>query len=142
MNFPDIATPFHHSGMPAFVHLPGCNLLRDPVRYLLDIGPNNICQDDCQAPKRKGSKCHKEHFLITSEFGEVQLGWRYWQGTVMLAEAGAVTLPHLDKWGFGTWISCLEGEIRLAWLSKPGNKQLETLLKREDAVEGRWWFKV
>ncbi|RMX99069.1 hypothetical protein D0868_09739 [Hortaea werneckii] len=117
--FLDIANPFHHSGMPGFVQSPQCNLLRDTMRYLLDVSPNNICQRSCKQRKANGGKCCEKHFLTTEEFTEVQQGWRAWQGTLLLSEAGAVTAPHFDKWGFGTWIS-----------------------SGEDYIEGRWVFKV
>ncbi|KAK5119456.1 hypothetical protein LTR85_007556 [Meristemomyces frigidus] len=128
--------------MPHFVQTPSCNLLRDVMRYLLDVGPNSICQDSCKGRKATNGKCCKKHFLTPKEFGELQLGWRHWAGTVMLAEAGALTLPHFDKWGLGTHISCLEGEIGFAWLSQPTDEQLVSVLQKPDEVEGRWLFKV
>ena len=54
----------------------------------------------------------------------------------MLAEAGALTQPHFDSFGFGTFLVCAEGEIGFAWsvncLDKPGGV---------DASD-RWVYKV
>lgn len=140
-NFPDVASPFHTSGMPDFVQTPACNLLRDVMRYLLDVSPVNICQDDCKG-KKAANRCCNKHFLTTGEFAELQQGWRHWQGSVMLAEAGALTLPHVDKWGFGTFLSCLEGEMGFAWLSHTSDEQLEAVLAGTDAPDEEWLFKV
>ncbi|KAI6819173.1 hypothetical protein KC366_g10234 [Hortaea werneckii] len=95
--FLDIANPFHHSGMPVFVQSPQCNLLRDTMRYLLDVSPVNICQRSCKRREANSGRCCAKHFLTTEEFTEVQQGWRAWQGAVLLSEAGAVTAPHFDK---------------------------------------------
>ncbi|KAI7227748.1 hypothetical protein KC330_g8240 [Hortaea werneckii] len=140
--FLDIANPFHHPGMPVFVQSPQCNLLRDTMRYLLDLSPNNICQRSCKERKANGGKCCEKHFLTTEEFTEVQQGWRAWQGTLLLSEAGAVTAPHFDKWGFGTWISCWEGEIGFGWLTAPDEAHRKAIVAGEDYIEGRWVFKV
>ncbi|KAI6871559.1 hypothetical protein KC323_g1850 [Hortaea werneckii] len=140
--FLDIANPFHHSGMPAFVQSPQCNLLRDTMRYLLDVSPDNICQQSCEGRNANSGRCCVKHFLTTEEFTEVQQGWRAWQGAVLLSEAGAVTAPHFDKWGFGTWISCWEGEIGFGWLTTPEEAHLQAIVAGEDYIEGRWLFKV
>ncbi|KAI6821965.1 hypothetical protein KC340_g12669 [Hortaea werneckii] len=140
--FLDIANPFHHSGMPVFVQSPQCNLLRDTMRYLLDVSPVNICQRSCKRREANSGRCCAKHFLTTEEFTEVQQGWRAWQGAVLLSEAGAVTAPHFDKWGFGTWISCWEGEIGFGWLTAPEKTHLQAIVAGEDYIEGRWMFKV
>lgn len=113
-NFADIPSPFPHSGSPVFVQSQQCNLLRDVMRHLLDIEPRDICHTECS--DRRDGRCCDKHFLTTEEFVQVQNDWRQWQGTIMLAEAGALTLPHFDMWAFGTWITCLEGEMGFAWL--------------------------
>lgn len=140
-NLPDIPFPFHVPSIPSFVQTVGCNLLGDIMRHLLDVSPNNICPDSCKDRPEAG-KCCKAHFLTTEEFGELQQGWRMWQCTVMLAEAGALTDVHHDKWGFGTWISCVEGEIGFAWLSRPTTDELDNAFSENSKPEGRWLYKV
>jgi len=140
-NLPDMAYPFPEPGRPHFVSSRQCNFLHDVIRYILDVTPNNICQEDCPNRTQAGTCCSTQ-FLTMGEFGEIQQGWRHWQGTVMLAEAGALTGPHSDQWGMGTWISCLEGEFGFAWCRQPTDAIRDAILAGTDQPGGRWLYKV
>ncbi|KAK5117170.1 hypothetical protein LTR85_008938 [Meristemomyces frigidus] len=144
-NLTDLANPFPVTIAPKFTQTPACNLLGDVMRYLFDCGINDLCQAGCpdrleDAPQ----KCCEEHFLTTTEFAELQTGWRQWQGAISLAEAGALTQPHVDKWGFATNTICLEGEIGWCWLADPTNDEREGLSDGSDDTRdsGRWVYKV
>ena len=59
----------------------------------------------------------------------------------MLADAGALAKPHYDTFGFGTFVSCHEGEIGFSWLSRPTKAEREA--HRSDAEPSdRWSSKV
>nr|POE93380.1 hypothetical protein CFP56_19392 [Quercus suber] len=83
-----------------------------------------------------------DHFITDKALSSLQIDWRSWQGTVMLAEPGAVTLPHADRWSYGTWIHCLEGEIGLAWQSYPTDEEREAACSDETRAVGKWLLKV
>ncbi|KAK5713830.1 hypothetical protein LTR17_017405 [Elasticomyces elasticus] len=140
-NMPDLPYPFHHSGVPTFLQQPACNLLGDVVRVLLNLGDQYICKDSCKNAKTDG-KCCAKHFVTSDEHAEITRGWRQWHGTVMMAEAGGLTTPHVDSWAFGTWISCLEGEIGFGWLPHASSEDRQAVFDETIEPDGRWRYKV
>ncbi|KAK4553991.1 hypothetical protein LTR86_008832 [Recurvomyces mirabilis] len=69
--------------------------------------------------------------------------WRHMTSWVLLAEAGALTTPHQDALGFGTWFTCLQGEMGFAWLSRPNDDELAAWSKDPVGYHGgRWCYKV
>ncbi|PSK33543.1 hypothetical protein B9Z65_7430 [Elsinoe australis] len=44
-----------------------------------------------------------------------------------LAEGGALTAPHQDSSGYGTWVTLQEGKLLWLWLHKPTKAQLKTV---------------
>ena len=124
-NFADLPFPFA-LGTPAFVHQPSCHFLRDVIGFLLDLADGGLCTDACSRRKQP-NRCCDRHYLTIAEYAEIQQAWRFWQGTVMMCEAGGVTQCHYDKWGFGTHISCLEGEMGFGWLPRPTQADIENI---------------
>ncbi|KAK3636696.1 hypothetical protein LTR56_013997 [Elasticomyces elasticus] len=140
-NMPDMPYPFHHSGVPTFLQQPACNLLGEVIRVLLNLGNIYICKDSCKNAKTD-DKCCAKHFVTTEEHAEITRGWRQWHGTVMMAEAGGLTTPHVDSWAFGTWISCLEGEIGFGWLPHASSEDRQAVFDETIKPDGRWRYKV
>ncbi|KAK5735447.1 hypothetical protein LTR17_008145 [Elasticomyces elasticus] len=140
-NMLDLPYPFHHSGVPTFLQQPACNLLGDVIRVLLNLGDTYICKDTCKNAKTDG-KCCAKHFVTSDEHAEITRGWRQWHGTVMMAEAGGLTTPHVDSWAFGTWISCTEGEIGFGWLPHASSEDRQAVFDETIEPDGRWRYKV
>ena len=138
-NFPEIPFPRPET-VPQFLQHPSCNLLRDIMRYVQGVTDNDVCPETCPRYGKTAEKCRK-HFLTASEIVELQRGYQHWQGTIMLAEAGALTGPHFDSLGFSTLISCYEGEIGFAWNTKPVDEQ-HPAADKDDETQGRWLFKI
>nr|POE75150.1 hypothetical protein CFP56_63385 [Quercus suber]POE94771.1 hypothetical protein CFP56_17008 [Quercus suber] len=69
--------------------------------------------------------------------------WKRSLSWFLLAEAGALTTTHQDALGLGTWISCHQGEIGFAWLSRPSEKETRCWQMDPDRFHGgNWRFKV
>ncbi|KAK4548888.1 hypothetical protein LTR36_008661 [Oleoguttula mirabilis] len=144
-NLTDIASPFPGAVAPRFTQTPACNVLGEVMRYLSDCSIDDLCQTGCpNRPEDALQKCCLKHFLTTTELAELKTGWRQWQGAVMLAEAGALTQPHADKWGFAPNTSYIEGEIGWCWLADATDKDREGLMDSSDEAKdsGRWLYKV
>lgn len=135
-NFRDLVNPMPDCGIPHFMQNNTCTLLHDIMRRQLDCDPS--C--DCDVDDRLGDRC--EHRMKHEDYMIVQTMWRYWKGTVMLAEPGAITLPHWDKYSTSTWISCLEGEMGFGWLAEPHEDEKTAWLKDVSEPQGRYLFKM
>ncbi|KAK5170187.1 uncharacterized protein LTR77_004773 [Saxophila tyrrhenica] len=138
LNFPDIPTRAPDNGVPSFLSSTSCTLLQDLLRAQLDVDEARICTCAAPPPPRCG------HAISKRQFAALTTAWIYWQGgTTMLSEAGTVTAPHWDQYGLSTWISCLEGEIGLAWLVRPKNPEEHMRwLSDPGRPTARWAFKV
>ncbi|KXT18017.1 hypothetical protein AC579_9607 [Pseudocercospora musae] len=142
-NFADILNPMDLMATPDFLDSTNCRLLRDFDRALsFGIAPLDICLEDCENDKSDVDTCCNRHAMTLAQLTTLQNALALWRGTLMLADAGAITLSHWDKILFGTWISCYEGEIGFAWLSHPDQKVIESFLKNSSKVEGTWLYKV
>ncbi|KXS95341.1 hypothetical protein AC578_5288 [Pseudocercospora eumusae] len=142
-NFADILNPMNLMATPEFLESTNCRLLRDLDRAVLySITPADICLEDCKNEKSDIDTCCKKHSMNLTELTALQNNLALWRGTLMLADAGAITLSHWDKTSFGTWISCYEGEIGFAWLSHPDQKVIDSFLKKSNTVVGTWLYKV
>ena len=144
--FADLPTPLLSHCAPSFLNSHECSVLRDVMRWLLNFEADDICHSDCTG-MTVGRDCKDAHHLSIDEVAVLNYGWRQWQGTIMLAEAGACALPHLDRRGFGTWISCIEGEMGFIWPSRPTEKdRLAVLTSPEedllDKIGDRWRYTV
>jgi len=137
-NFPDLVWPATMP-TPAFLNQPSCNLLTNVMRYLVNTPEIDICTDACTRRGPPGRTC-REHTLTMAEYDDVQNYWPFWQGGVMMAEAGAVTKCHNDQWGLGTHITILKGETGFGYLPNPTKEDL----KDASAIkpDGRWRYKV
>ena len=124
-NFIGLPNPTPGNFLPEFLQSQNCSLLTDIRRIVL--AADYVAPDDDF--DRNTLSTHFDSLVATS---------------FLLAEAGALTLPHTDFFGYGTWITCLEGEIGYAWLNHPTEAQLEAWRKDEDGLLGRgdWLFKV
>jgi hypothetical protein len=144
-NFPDIPNPIAHRAAPSFVESINCNLLRDIIRIVLDVSESHVCPDDCprRAPETPDQCCETDkHELTLEEYVTLQDGSKMWDGTLMLADAGALTLPHWDQWALGTWISAYEGEMGLAWLSHPRAGVRDAWQRDTARTAGTWLYRV
>ncbi|KAK3115148.1 hypothetical protein LTR53_005790 [Teratosphaeriaceae sp. CCFEE 6253] len=140
-NFADVPHPFPHNSTPPFLQQPSCNLLRDIMRLLLDCEESDICSDACPNARSDGECCRK-HFLTLGELLELTQCWRRWDASLMLAEAGALTPPHTDRYGLGTCISCLEGAIGYGYLPRPSDADAQACLAGTVQPGKRWRFRV
>ena len=140
-NFPDIPNPLPDSGMPDFVKTAGCTLLRDIMRIVLDINSDGLCPEGCPDKQATELRCNV-HELRAEEFVTLQTGWSHWQSSMMLAEPGAITLPHWDKYSLGTWICCYEGEMGFAWLGHPSEAERTRWHSNNSKAKGRWLYVV
>ena len=128
--------------IPTFVQSTNCNLLRDILRFALDATDEDICTANCTNPKLKNETSCQERMFSLSEFALLHDASKYWQGTIMIADAGALTFCHWDKFALGTWISCHEGEIGLGWLSHPSKAEHIAWQDDNKTLVGNWLFKV
>ncbi|KAF2092545.1 hypothetical protein NA57DRAFT_8166, partial [Rhizodiscina lignyota] len=51
------------------------------------------------------------------------------QEWVLIAEAGAITLPHQDSHGYSTWLKVLQGEVGFGWLASQDENHVEAWSK-------------
>lgn len=141
-NLPDIVNPMVHRSIPDFLQSVNCNFLRDVVMDAQDWEDDEICQDDCPHRSNMGACCN-EHHITFREFNGLQNMWSHWRSTLMIADAGATTHGHWDKFGLGTWIACHEGEIGFCWQSHPENdKQRGTWRQNDKKVAGTYLYRV
>ena len=138
-NFPDLRNPMLDRGIPRFMQSAQCTLLHDIMRGQLGCEAKDVC--DC-GDDGDGEKERCGHRIRRDEYMVLQQIWRYWQGTVMLAEPGSVTLPHWDKYSTSTWIACIEGEIGFGWLADPTDEEKTSWLEDVSEPKGRWLFRV
>lgn len=145
-NLPDIPNLRGQMCQPPFLQSLNCNLLRDVVRRALDVTERNVCPGNtCADLYNDRLGCSNATQKVTrGEYHQLQDGWERWQGTVMLADPGAITLAHWDRWGLGTWISCHKGQIGLIWRSHPSNQERTNHLNDgySAALEGTSLYKV
>lgn len=137
-NFPDIANPMPDHGIPHFMRSGSNTVLHDIMRQYLAVPLQDICTCGDKDPETK----HCGHTVSLASLQALQCGWMDWQGTAMLAEPGAVTHPHWDKYGTSTWIACLEGEIGFGWQAASPMAIRSSYLANESEPTGRWLFKV
>ncbi|KAK3070634.1 hypothetical protein LTR53_010118 [Teratosphaeriaceae sp. CCFEE 6253] len=140
-NFADVPHPFPHNSTPSFLQQPSCNLLRDIMRFLLDREESDICGDTCANPRPNAGRC-AEHLLTLGELLELTQCWRRWDASLMLAEAGALTPPHMDRYGLATCISCLEGAIGYGYLPRPSDADAQACLAGSVQPGERWRFRM
>lgn len=122
--------------LPGFLRHPSCNFLIDIIRYVQDVNVEQICPATCENHGITADQC-QIHFQTADEIVEIQRAVKLWLGTIMMAEAGAYTHEHCDTPGFGTFISCYEGEIGFAYQqksAKSSKKWLYVILRPSDAV--------
>ena len=135
-NFPEIPFPMPVRELPGFLRHTSCNFLNDIIRYVQDVNVEQICPATCENQGITADRC-QVHFQTADELVEVQRAVKLWLGTIMMAEAGAYTHEHCDTPGFGTLISCYEGEIGFAYQqksAKSSSKWLYKILRPGDAV--------
>ncbi|KAF2481312.1 hypothetical protein BDY17DRAFT_301081 [Neohortaea acidophila] len=138
-NFPELTLPASICMLPSILRHPSCDLLGSLVRYLQTIELVDVCTTACPHHGKTAEKC-PDHMLTSNEVIALQRVHQHWAGTAMIAEAGAMTGPHCDTFGFGTYICCGEGEIGLAWsTNEPSAKTKQQ--KRPTPKDG-WAFKV
>lgn len=140
-NMPDILNPRAEECKPLFVQSLNCNFLKDIVRRVLDPTKDEICQENCNGAYNNRLGC-RIHELTRTEFHALQESRELWQGTMMLADPGAITLAHCDNWGLSTWISCHEGELGLIWRSHPSEQERNDHLYERHQSRGRSLYKV
>lgn len=141
-SLPDIPYPMPEQCIPDFVQSLNCNPIHDTLRIPLDAIDEDICTTDCTKQKRAGETACQDHMLTLSQFASLHDAWKYWQGIIMIADAGATTCCHWDKFALGTWISCHEGEIGMGWLSHPSAEAYVAWQSDNKTMVGIWLFKV
>lgn len=134
-NFLEIPLPTVAESMPDFLRHPNCNMMRDILRFIQSPDIDDICPATCPNHGKTAERCQK-HLLTADEVVVLNQVYRHWLGTIMIAEAGALTQPHFDTFGFGTFICCAEGEIGFAWTSEA------TARKKGVSARDRLLFKV
>ena len=138
MNFPELRFPMPAPELPGFIRHPSNNLLNDIVRNVQEIDNNHLCPPPCVHYGITADRC-PTHYQTAEEVNAFRLGVQHWQGTIMMAEAGAYTPRHYDTLGLGTLICCYEGEIGFAY-------QTTTTTTPQAPRKGRqspkWFYKV
>jgi hypothetical protein len=138
-NFPEIPFPMPAPEMPGFLRHPSCNLLIDIIRYVRDINIEQICPATCKYHGTTAERC-PTHFQTADEIVEFRRGVQHWLGTIMMAEAGAYTPEHYDSLGFGTFISCYEGEIGFAYQTTAPTPPRKARGKAKASKQ--WFYKI
>ena len=138
-NFPEIPFPMPAPDRPDFLRHPSCNLLNDLIRYVQDVNIEQICPATCKSHGVTADRC-PTHFQTADEIVEFRRAAQHWHGTIMMAEAGAYTGPHHDTPGFGTFISCYEGEIGFACQTTAPNQRSKACCKTQSS--DKWFYRV
>ncbi|SMY28180.1 unnamed protein product [Zymoseptoria tritici ST99CH_1A5] len=129
-NLPDIINPLGSRAVPEFLLSDQCRFLDDLMRMIIVPYEEDVCLPGCPS---SGQLC-KEHTITLSELTLLNLMYEHWKGTLMIADPGAITLSHFDKWSLGTWISCYEGEIGLCWLDRPSDNERMACVNDETKI--------
>ncbi|KAK5118728.1 hypothetical protein LTR85_007934 [Meristemomyces frigidus] len=112
-------SPLPDAALPAFLQDRNCSLLSDIARM------ESINAESASRPRTSGCDWHQ------------MMSW------ILLAEAGALTTPHQDACGFGTWFQCYQGKIGFAWLSRPNEEDLQEWRNDPDGFQsGRWCYRM
>nr|POE97774.1 hypothetical protein CFP56_76431 [Quercus suber] len=110
--------------LPEFLDAENCCLLPDVTQRAIDFAG-------------RAGEDEKEDADEDVEIWKQSLSW------FLLAEAGALTTTHQDALGLSTWISCQQGQIGFAWLSRPSEEQTRRWQTDPDWFQGgNWRFKV
>lgn len=122
-NILDIPSPMSDRTLPSFLHGPNASLLQQ-VLYRMQANPD-------LGPRRL--RLIQKHVRKSN--------------VILLGEGGAITTTHQDGCGFGTWITCQQGEIGFAWLCRPNAKMLHKWTSDPDSNQDlpgdeRWCLKV
>ncbi|KAF2717510.1 hypothetical protein K431DRAFT_315696 [Polychaeton citri CBS 116435] len=142
-NFADIPSNLPGSQIPPWIATPNCSFLNNLMGTVMDNSVEDVLNAHMVNESEEPLQINNEDGKPVPNFAELvelSMAWRHWQTTIMLAEAGAVTLPHWDRYGLATWIHCIEGEIGFAWLDRPTKKEHIAWMRQD--IQGRWLFKV
>ena len=127
-------SPIPGHTIPEFLRGPNCSLLTD-IQMVLEY----------DASSSIGSMFREEAVVDSlRKHDEMRRFWRQFNQVFMFAESGALTAPHTDPYGMGTWITCQEGEIGVGWLSRPSEDLLRDWRTNQDECyqRGRWLYRV
>lgn len=140
-NLPDVANPMADQSIPSCLESANCNFLRALVRRITDLTGEDVCPEDC--PNQDEAGCgNKEHKLTMKELTALHDAWWHWQGTLCMAEPGATTPAHFDKYSLGTWLACYEGEIGFCWQSHPTDEQRVSWKRDTSKPDGKYLYQV
>ena len=120
------------------------NIVDLPSPLPCELLPDYLTSPNCRFLTELKRAIDKSDAISDSHMVELQQHFRQHQQVFLLAEAGALSPPHYDPFGYGTWIACQEGEMGFAWLSHPTDKDIDAWRKDEDGYceKGRWLYKV
>jgi hypothetical protein len=121
------------------------NVTKHPINGLDCRAPHdfNICPQafgnvDCNLLN------NIKHSMINKKSSTQRLGypsgWVDVAKWALFAQRGALTGPHQDSHGFGTFLTVNQGQVGFAWLSKPTDNQLKDWAVNQDITVGRWCF--
>jgi len=99
-------------GTPSFLGGENCSLLRHMRRVALGGGSANRMSGSVSA----------------------LAGWKDIESWLLIAQAGALTLPHQDPHGLDTWLRVLQGEVGVGWLADPTEQAMESFYEDPNAL--------
>lgn len=109
----------------ASVRVSPWNLLDFSKPHVKSFKPQFFDSWDCSFFKALGAVAMTGRNASRAKASKAQLhsfpGLEEW---ILVAEAGALTLPHQDSHGYSTWLKALQGEIGFGWLVHPSQADL------------------
>lgn len=106
--------------LPGFLDGENCSLLPEILLHHMELARRASLDDKVETEKSVET-------------------WMQAVSWFLLAEAGALTTTHQDALGLGTWITCYQGAIGFAWLSRPSTSDLDRWQQDPDHFNGGEW---
>ena len=69
-------------------------------------------------------------------------GWKDKEKWALIARAGALTEPHQDSGGLGTYITINQGVVGFGWLSRPTSEEKQDWLANPGSFVGGQWRRI
>ncbi|KAF2123772.1 hypothetical protein P153DRAFT_145916 [Dothidotthia symphoricarpi CBS 119687] len=116
-NVLEMRNPLPHSIFPQFLNGEDCHLLGQIRDTILDARTAQRISTSIDKLKK----------------------WKDDEEWILLAQGGALTLPHQDSFGKGTWLTVQEGRVGFGWLSRPTPQQRIAWAQTPNAYASSQW---
>lgn len=115
------------------------NLLELAAHYEDGLRPKFLNGEDCRLLTKLKIPTAADH----SRRKTYPVGFKEVEKWALLAQAGALTLPHQDSHGYSTYITVNVGLVGFGWLSSPTpEKRKEWNKKTQKFIEGTWRYVI